>query len=102
MAMMVLLSPFPVVLGLLARTVELQRALRSGRVGTLEDPILPGRDAGEDLGLHSLGAGEAQVGFHADKSVGREARALLDREPYLVLPVDIVGGEGDEALLVGG
>src|SRR5258707_14973512 len=102
MAMFASLSPLAVVFGLLARAVELQRALRSGRVGTLEDPVLPGREAREDLGLHRLGAGEAQVGFHADQPVGREAGALLDRETDLVLPVDVVGREGDEAELVGG
>src|SRR5579883_3614081 len=93
--------PLAVVLGLLAGAVEFQRALRSGGVGPLEYPVLPGREAGEDLGLHRLGAGEAQVRLHADQPVGREAGALLDREAHLVLPVDVVGGEGDQAELVG-
>src|SRR6186997_3313890 len=74
------LGPLAVVPGLLARAVELQRALRAGGVGPLEDPVLPGRQAGKDFRLHGLRPGEAQVGLHADQAVGREAGAFLDAE----------------------
>src|SRR5438067_2001658 len=39
--------------------VERQRALLADGVGPLEDPVLPGGEAAEDLGLHRLRAGEA-------------------------------------------
>src|SRR5438128_11051903 len=96
------LRPLAVVFALLARAVEFQRALETGGVGPLEDPVLPGRKSREDLGLHRFGPGEAQIRLQADQAVGREAGALLEDEPYLVVPVDVVGREGDEAQFVGG
>src|SRR5579883_1996215 len=83
-------------LAALAAAVALERARLARRVGTLEDPVLPGGEPAEDLALDGLGAGEAERGLHAGERVGREARALLEDEAYLVGPVDVVGGEGDE------
>src|SRR5262252_6411153 len=40
---------------LLAGAVALERALLADRVGALEDPVLPGGEAGEDFRLHGLG-----------------------------------------------
>ena len=48
----------------LASNRTLQRAL--------EDPVLPGGQPAEDLRLHRLGAGEAQVRLHAGERVGRQ------------------------------
>src|SRR5438445_467764 len=42
-----------------AGTEAAQGAFGADGVGTLEDPVLPGRETGEDLGLHRLGPGEA-------------------------------------------
>src|ERR1700732_522334 len=54
-------NPFPIELRLAARPEELERAVLADRVGPVEDPVLPGREAAEDLGLDRLGAGEAQA-----------------------------------------
>jgi len=67
---------------------------------TLEDPVLPCRQAGEDLGFHGLRPDEAQVGLHAGETVGREAATLFEEHPDLIIPVDIVEREGDEAKLL--
>src|SRR6478736_5081111 len=85
---------------LLAGAVALERALLANRIGTLEDPVLPGGEAGEDFRFHGLGAAEAQIGFEPGKAVGREARALLEEHADLVFPVDIIEREGDEAELL--
>ena len=64
----------PVERGPALAAVGRERALLADGVGTLEDPVLPGGEAAEDLRLHRFGAGEAQVGLHAGERVGREAR----------------------------
>src|SRR6202023_1096138 len=86
---------------LLTGAVALQRALLADGVGALEDPVLPRREAREDLRFHGLRSDEAQIGFHAGETVGREAGALLEEPPDLVIPVDIVECEGDEPKLLG-
>src|SRR5690242_1078481 len=88
-------------LRLLAGAVAAQRALLADRVGTLEDPVLPGGEAGEDFRFHRLRPDEAEVRFHAGQAVGREGSALLEEHAYLVIPVDVVEREGDEAKLLG-
>src|SRR4051812_24456051 len=89
--------PFRIIHRTLAGTVASERAFLTDRVRALEDPVLPRRQASEDFGLHSLRAAEAQVGFQAGEAVGRKGRALLQEYPHLVLPIDIVEREGDEA-----
>src|SRR6266545_3995060 len=86
---------------LLAGAVALERALLADRVRPLEDPVLPGGEAGEDFRFHGLGTAEAQIGFEPGEAVGREARALFQENADLVLPVDVVEREGDEAELLG-
>src|SRR5262249_38772461 len=81
---------------LLAGAVALERALFADGVGALENPVLPGGEAGEDFRFHGLGAAEAQIGFEPGEAVGGKARALLQKHADLVLPVDVVEGEGDE------
>jgi hypothetical protein len=41
--------------------------------------------------------GEAQAGFHAGERVGRQAGPLLDGDAQLLVPVQLVRREGDEA-----
>src|SRR4051812_38603056 len=96
----VISDPLPVVVGTLSGAVPAQRTVRSGGVGTLEDPVLPGGEAAEDLRLAGLRSGEAEVGLHAGEGVGREAGPLLDGEADLVLPVDVVRRRGDEPELL--
>src|SRR5437773_3077585 len=84
-------------LRLLAGAVAAQRAVFADRVGALEDPVLPRREAREDFRFHGLRPDKAQVRFHAGEAVGGKARALLQKHPYLVVPVDVVEREGDEA-----
>ena len=67
------------------------------RVGPLEYPILPRAEPPENLRLHRLRPRETQARLHADECVGREARPLLDGDPHLVLPVDVVRDEGHDA-----
>src|SRR5450756_1840216 len=88
-------------LRLLAGAVAAQRAVLADRVGALEYPVLPCRQAGEDFRFHGLGSDEAQVRFHAGEAVGREAATLLEEHPDLVVPVDVVEREGDEAERLG-
>src|SRR5215203_1952896 len=83
-----------------AAAVELERALAADRVGALEDPVLPGAEAAENLGLHRLRPGEAQICFHAGQRVRRETRALLEHDPQLVVPVIGFDDCRDEAELV--
>ena len=59
---------------------DLQRAFFADGVRPLEDPVLPRRQPAEDLRLHRLGPGEAQVRFEAGHRVGRERGARLDRQ----------------------
>src|SRR5262249_29400087 len=87
---------------LLAGAVAPQRALLAHRVGTLEDPVLPGGEAREDFRFHSLRPAKAQIRLHAGERIGREARALLKEHADLVLVVDVVEREGDEAELLRG
>src|ERR1700732_758223 len=97
----ILSNPRRIELRLLAGAVATQRALLADRVGALEDPVLPRGEAGEDFRFHGLGPDEAQIGFHAGETVGRERGALLEEHPDLVIPVDIVEREGDEAERLG-
>src|SRR5262245_8561808 len=97
----VILGPLPLELRPLGLAVEGERAVLARRVGAREDPVLPGRQAAEDLGLEGLGADEAQRLLHAGQRIGRQRRALLDRDAELVLEVDVVGGDRRDAELLG-
>src|SRR6185503_10719135 len=88
-------------LRLLAGAVAAQRAVFTDRIGALEDPVLPRRQAREDFRFHGLGTYEAQIGFHAGEAVGRKTRALLQKHPHFVVPIDVVEREGDEAEFFG-
>src|SRR3954469_2035177 len=80
------LNPRHIELRLLPGAVAAQRAVFADRVGALEDPVLPRRQAREDFRFHGLWANEAQIGFHAGKTIGRKGRALLQEHPHLVVP----------------
>src|SRR5258708_11357713 len=90
-----------IVFRLLARSVTPQRALFADRVGALEDPVLPRGQAREDFRFHGFGSDETQIGFHAGQAVGREAGTLLEEHPDLVIPVDILERDSNEAELLG-
>src|SRR5229473_6644799 len=81
----------------LTGAVAPQRAGLADRVGALKDPVLPRRQARKDFRFHGLRSDEAQVRFHAGEAVGRKTGALLEEHPDLVVPVDVVEREGDEA-----
>src|SRR5947209_11463828 len=81
-----------------AAAVALQRALLTGRVRTRKNPVLPSRKPAEYLGRDSLGAGEAQIRLHPGQRVRRQARALLESEADFVVPVELVGREGDQTV----
>src|SRR5580704_12237885 len=87
----------PVEVGALAGAEPSERAVGPRGVGPVEYPVLPGRQAAEDLGLHGFRAGEPVVGLQAGQGIGAEAGPLLDRDPDLLVPVNVVGGEGDQA-----
>src|SRR5438094_920261 len=71
-------------------------ATGAGRVGTLEDPVLPQAEPAENAGLHRFRPGEAQIGFEPGEGIGRKARPLLEREADLVVPIDLIVARGDE------
>src|ERR1700742_4879198 len=58
---------FRIEIRLHAAAVALERTLGAGGIGSLEDPVLPGREAAEDLGLHRFGTCEPEVRLHAGK-----------------------------------
>src|SRR5665647_503673 len=62
-------DPLQVILALATRAEPPQSPVRAGGVGPEEDPVLPGREPAEDLGLHGLRAHEAVVGLHAGQGV---------------------------------
>src|SRR3954453_13692012 len=84
-----------------AGTEARQRALRSDRVRSLEHPVLPCREPGEDLRLHRFRADEAVVGLHRRQRIRRERVALCEHHRHFVVPVDLVGRERDEFSLEG-
>src|ERR1700735_1145279 len=90
-------DPLPVVVGALAGAITAQRPPRSGRVGPLEDPVLPCREPAEDFRFACFWAGKPEVGFHSGQGIGGEACPLLDDQAHLVGPVKVVGGLGDQA-----
>src|SRR6478672_5860896 len=59
----------PVELGALGLSVEGERASLPDGVRALEDPVLPRREATEDLRFHRLRTGEAERGFHSGHRV---------------------------------
>src|SRR5690349_16511513 len=91
------LYPVPIELRLGAASVYLERAALSDRVGAAEDPVLPGAEPAVYARLHALLAGKAKIRFHAGERIGRKAGALLDRNAHLVVPVEVVRREGDQA-----
>src|SRR5271163_1410199 len=95
------LDPAPVEFAASAGAVALQRAALADGVRTLEDPVLPGREAAEDAGFHRLRPGEAKVRLHSGHRVGREARALLEEDAHFILPIDVVEDKRHETELVG-
>src|SRR3954469_5051196 len=95
------LNPRHIEFRLLAAAVAAQRAFLADRVRALEDPVLPRGQAREDFRFHRLGSDEAQARFHAGEAVGRKAGALFQEHADLVVPVDVVEREGDEAELFG-
>src|SRR6516225_5703021 len=95
------LNPGRIEMRLLPGAVAAQRAVLADRVGALEDPVLPRRQAREDLRFHGFGPDKAQIGFHTGEAVGREAGALLEKHPDLVIPVYVIECKGDKAERLG-
>src|SRR6266702_7486554 len=83
--------------GAASGAVGAQGAGLAGGVRADEDPVLPGGEPSEDLGLEGLRADEAIVRLQARARVGAEAAPLLHGDAHLFVPVDVVGGEGDQA-----
>src|SRR5205814_811852 len=87
----------PIESRLRSAAVHLQRAMLAHRVRPGENPVLPGAESAEDARLHAFPAREAEIRFHTGERIGREARALLDRDAHFIVPIEIVGREGDQA-----
>ena len=83
--------------GLLAGSVDFERALLAHGVGSVEDPVLPRGQAPEDAGVHVFLAGKTQVGLQAGQRVGRHGGAFFDGDADFVFPIDVVRGQGHEA-----
>src|SRR5260370_31500168 len=82
---------------LLAGAVAPERALLADRIGTLEDPVLPGGEAGEDFRLHGLGATEAPGGLEPGQTVRGKAPALLQAHAAPALVVHFIPRERGQA-----
>src|SRR5690606_31382723 len=95
------LAAIPVELRSLGPAVHREGALGTHGIGALEDPVLPSGEPREDLALHGFRTREAHGGFHPREWVRGQARSLLDRNAYVVLPVDLVGCNRDQAEGVG-
>ena len=90
-------DPRPVEGGAGAGAEAAQRALGADGVGALEDPVLPGGQAGEDLASPSSpDRRSGRLASIAGERVGREAVALLEHQAHLVVPVEVVGRERHE------
>src|SRR6476659_7199917 len=94
-------GPLPIELRPSLLSVHLERPLLADCVRTLEDPVLPRSQPSENFRLHRLGPGEAQVRLEPGHRVWRKRRARLDREPHLVVPLNLVRRERHEAVLFG-
>src|SRR6266436_2581320 len=79
-----------------AAAVPFESALDTGRIGPLENPVLPCAETAEDFRFHRLRSGEPEVCFHAGQRIGRKARSLLEKDAHLVCPIDSVECRGDE------
>src|SRR5690606_2210850 len=91
---------FPIEIRPLPRlAVEGERARLARGVRPDEAPVLPGGEPAEDLRFHRLGTNEPEVCLHARERVGAHGRPLLDRQADLLVPVELVGGEGDQPRL---
>src|SRR5450631_2854276 len=95
-------DPLEVVVALAARPEPVQCTVRAGGIGPQKDPVLPGREPAEDLGLHGLGADEPVVGLHTRQRVRRQRGALLQDDTQLVLEVDVIQGHGHQSSPKGG
>ena len=62
---------------------------------------MPGGEAAEDARLEGFVGTEAEIGFEAGQAVGRKGGAGFDGLAEFVFPVEIVGGDGDEAEVEG-
>src|ERR1700739_1859274 len=80
----------------LAGAIDLQRALLTDRVGTLENPVLPRGQAREDPRVKGFSTIEAQIGFHPGQRIGTHRDTLLDGDACFVVPIDIVRVAGDQ------
>src|SRR6266542_4616528 len=85
------LHAFPLESRLVAGAEYFQRAGLAHRMRAAENPVLPCRKTAEDTCFHRLEGAEAQVCLHAGQRVGRQACALLEGDPDLVGPVELVG-----------
>src|SRR5262245_10969453 len=81
--------------------VGLQRALLAHRVRPLKNPILPRREAAEDLRLERFGTRKTQVRFEAGERVRRQRGARLDGQAHFIVPVNLVGRERHQPRLLG-
>ena len=62
---------------------------------------MPGGEAAEDARLEGFVGTEAEIGFEAGEAVGRKGGAGFDGLAEFVFPVEVVGGDGDEAEVEG-
>src|SRR3982074_2925056 len=86
------LDALPIKGGGIALAVNLERPFLADRIGTNENPVLPGRQTSEHTSFHRFIDAKTQICFHAGQRIGREPSPLFGGEPYFVVPIDIVWG----------
>src|ERR1700722_10495026 len=89
-------DPLPIKSGSLAFAVSFQRTFLADGIGADENPVLPGGQASEYTGFHGFVDPETQVGFHTRQGIGRQTRPFFDGQTHFVVPIDVVGGRGDQ------
>src|SRR5262249_59652330 len=65
--------------------VDGERAPLTGRVRAREYPVLPRREAPENLRLHRLRTDEAQARLHTGERIRLHRGSLLARRPHLLV-----------------
>src|ERR1700736_3809116 len=75
-----------------ARSVHLERSVRSHGVRTNEDPVLPSRQTAEHSCFEGFAHAKAQICLESGKGIWRKRGTRFDGLAHFVLPIEVVRG----------